>query len=122
MIANKQTEISILEKGNQEDIIEMSLDQDSSRVLMNMLSKNLYSDPIGSLIRETCSNALDSHRRINQTAPIIVSLGVNENNSYEFSVEDTGSGLDENDVKNIISKYGKSTKRLSNNELGMFGQ
>lgn len=121
MIANKQTEISILEKGNQEDVIEMSLDQDSSQILMNMLSKNLYSDPIGSLIRETCSNALDSHRRINQTAPIVVSLGVNENNSYEFSVEDIGSGLDEDDVKNIISKYGKSTKRMSVNELGMFG-
>ena len=41
----------------------MSLDMDSAQVLMQMLSKNLYSDAIGSTIRECASNALDSHRR-----------------------------------------------------------
>jgi hypothetical protein len=39
------------------------LDLDSAQMLMQMLSKNLYSDGIGSTIRETASNALDSHRR-----------------------------------------------------------
>jgi HSP90 family molecular chaperone len=53
--------------------------------------------------------------------PIIVSFGRNSEDNYEFSVEDFGTGLDADDVKNIISKYGKSTKRLSNNELGMMG-
>jgi HSP90 family molecular chaperone len=37
-------------------------------------------------------------------------------------VEDFGIGLDADDVRNIISKYGKSTKRNSNTELGMMGQ
>ncbi len=32
-----------------------------------------------------------------------------------------GIGLDNDDVVNIISKYGKSTKRDSNTELGMMG-
>ena len=100
----------------------MSLDLDSAQVLMQMLSKNLYSDAIGSTIRECASNALDSHRRAGSDKPIIVSLKRNKKaDTYEFAVEDFGIGLDADDVKNIISKYGKSTKRDSNTELGMMG-
>jgi HSP90 family molecular chaperone len=122
MILEKQKEASILQKGQSNDSIGMSLDMESANVLMQMLSKNLYSDAIGSTIRECTSNALDSHRRIgdNET-PIIVGLKTNEQGNYEFTVEDFGTGLDDDDVKNIISKYGKSTKRNSNNELGMMG-
>lgn len=102
--------------------VAMSLDLESAQVLMQMLSKNLYSDPIGSLIRECASNALDSHRRVDSTNPIIVSFNKDlESEDYLFSVEDFGAGLDAEDVKNIISKYGKSTKRDSENELGMMG-
>lgn len=119
MILEKQTNAVILEEGTQ-DTIGMSLDLDSAQILMQMLSKNLYSDAIGSTIRECASNALDSHRRAGTTDPIIVSLQTVDG-SYEFSVEDFGIGLDADDVKNIISKYGKSTKRNSANELGMMG-
>jgi HSP90 family molecular chaperone len=122
MILEKQTEANILQEGDSQGSIGMSLDLDSAQVLMQMLSKNLYSDAIGSTIRECASNALDSHRRAGVTDPIIVSLISNTENNYEFSVEDFGTGLDADDVKNIISKYGKSTKRNSNTELGMMGQ
>ena len=101
--------------------IGMSLDLDSAQILMQMLSKNLYSDSIGSTIRECASNALDSHRRAGVKDPIVVSLRMNDRDNYEFSVEDFGIGLDADDVRNIISKYGKSTKRNSNTELGMMG-
>ena len=98
----------------------MTLDLDSAQILMQMLSKNLYSDSIGSTIRETASNALDSHRRAGVDKPIVVSLE-EVNGNYEFSVEDFGLGLDADDVENIISKYGKSTKREEANSLGMWG-
>jgi len=98
----------------------MSLDLDSAQILMQMLSKNLYSDAVGSTIRECASNALDSHAGVDK--PIVVSFKANtESSNLEFSVEDFGIGLDADDVKNIISKYGKSTKRNSNTELGMMG-
>jgi hypothetical protein len=100
----------------------MSLDLDSAQVLMQMLSKSLYSDAIGSTVRECASNALDSHRRAGISDPIIVSLQQSGgSSSYEFTVEDFGIGLDADDVANIISKYGKSTKRNSTTELGMMG-
>jgi len=121
MILQKQKEAEILVQGEVQDTIGMSLDLDSAQMLMQMLSKNLYSDDIGSTIRETASNALDSHRRANVSDPIIVSFKSNQSYNYEFSVEDFGTGLDDEDVENIISKYGKSTKRQSANELGMWG-
>lgn len=121
MILEKQTEATVLQDGQSQDSIGMSLDLDSAQVLMQMLSKNLYSDSIGSTIRECASNALDSHRRAGQTKPIVVSFKAGESQNMEFSVEDFGIGLDADDVKNIISKYGKSTKRNSNTELGMMG-
>ena len=122
MILEKQTESHILEEGTTQETVKMSLDLDSAQVLMQMLSKNLYSDSIGSTIRECASNALDSHRRAGCDKPIIVSFKRNNQaNTYEFAVEDFGIGLDADDVRNIISKYGKSTKRNSNTELGMMG-
>ena len=122
MILEKQKESVVLQDGEQtQESIGMSLDLDSAQILMQMLSKNLYSDSIGSTIRECASNALDSHRRAGTKDPIIVSLGHATNSGYEFCVEDFGIGLDADDVRNIISKYGKSTKRNSANELGMMG-
>ena len=122
MILEKQTEALVQQEGTSQDSIAMSLDLDSAQILMQMLSKNLYSDSVGSTVRECASNALDSHRRAGVDKPIIVSFGRNDSNNYEFSVEDFGTGLDAEDVKNIISKYGKSTKRNSATELGMMGQ
>lgn len=123
MILEKQKEAMVVTDGDEvNESIGMSLDLDSAQILMQMLSKNLYSDAIGSTIRECASNALDSHRRAGVDDPIIVSFKMNDNGDYEFSVEDFGIGLDDDDVKNIISKYGKSTKRNSNVELGMMGQ
>jgi hypothetical protein len=121
MILEKQKEANVLQVGDSQESIGMSLDLDSAQILMQMLSKNLYSDAIGSTIRECASNALDSHRRAGVNKPIIVSLQANDTGGYEFSVEDFGIGLDAADVENIISKYGKSTKRNSDTELGMMG-
>jgi hypothetical protein len=121
MILEKQTEAHVLTEGQTQESIGMSLDLDSAQVLMQMLSKNLYSDDIGSAIRECASNALDSHRRAGVDTPIVVSFKASAASNYEFCVEDFGIGLDADDVRNIISKYGKSTKRESTTELGMMG-
>ena len=93
MILEKQKESHVLQEGESQDSIGMSLDLDSAQILMQMLSKNLYSDSIGSTIREWSSNALDSHRRTGIDKPIIVSFDRNSGDNYEFSVEDFGIGF-----------------------------
>lgn len=119
MILEKQTEGLILEEGIVQESTSMVIDAESHIFLMRMLSK-FYSDAIGSLIRETASNALDSHRKSNVSEPIIVGLK-NVNGNLEFSVEDFGEGIDDVIVENVIKKYGKSTKRNDAKALGAFG-
>ena len=121
MISEVQTGTNVLSDGDEAESMKMELDLDSAQILMQMLSKNLYSDPIGSTVRECASNALDSHRKAGVDKPIVVYLGHDSSYNYEFTVEDFGVGLDADDVKNIIRKYGKSTKRDSAIELGMMG-
>lgn len=119
MILEKQNEGLILEDGVVQESTAMEIDADSHVFLMRMLSK-FYSDSIGSLVRETVSNALDSHRSINSKDPIIVSLS-NTGNNFEFSVEDFGIGMDSHVVETVIKKYGKSTKRNDPKALGAYG-
>lgn len=121
MILEQQTENIVLEEGETDRVYATEIDMESIHFLKQMLSK-FYSDPIGSLIRETCSNALDSHREINTKDPIIVSFKRNAQGNYEFSVEDFGIGINEETIDKILKKYGKSTKRNSNTQLGAFGQ
>lgn len=120
MILEGKTETLLLEEGEVSESTNMEIDADSHIFMMRMLSK-FYSDNIGSPIRETASNALDSHRECGSTEPIIVSFKQNKDGNYEFSVQDFGCGLDDKDVENVIKKYGKSTKRQSVNQLGAFG-
>jgi hypothetical protein len=120
MILEKQTETLVLEEGEVQESTNMEIDADSHVFLMRMLSK-FYSDAIGSSVREIASNAFDSHKAAGVDDPIIVSLVKNNDGNFEFSVQDFGVGLDDNDVENIIKKYGKSTKRNSTNQLGAFG-
>lgn len=98
--------------------IAMTLDEQGLSHIMSLLT-NLYSDPALAAIRETCTNAIDSHIAAGQTKPIEVST---PNRLYPyFVVKDFGTGMSVDDVINIVSKYGASTKRQSDDYNGMMG-
>lgn len=120
MILEKQKENLELTDGEIHESFATVIDFDSADFLKQMLSK-FYSDAVGSLIRETASNALDSHREIDSSEPIIVSLGTNREGNWEYSVEDFGVGVDKDTINQVLRKYGKSTKRNSLNQLGAYG-
>ena len=105
MIQTVQKNSVVLEDGCQDiKSIKMSIDWESEEFLMQTLSKNFYSDNMGSVCRELSSNALDSHRRAKVIdIPIVVSFKRVSGGNYEFSVEDRGVGLDYDDVINILS-------------------
>jgi len=55
MIIEQNKDTVVLQEGLQDnDTIKMSLDIESSAFIMQMLSKNLYQEPISSTIREIC--------------------------------------------------------------------
>ena len=104
---------------------------------------NMYSDPIGSIVREITSNALDAHtEREKKKAgdwPLdpmedIRYLSDNKNVQIEYIesnkilgisqaiiFRDFGVGLSAQRVEDTYTVFGESTKRKSNDEIGGFG-
>ena len=88
--------------------------------MAKILSDGLYSDKIKSIIRELSCNAIDSHTESNKRdIPIEVHLPT----VFEpyFHVQDFGTGLDHEQVINIYTVYGASTKTNSNEFIGQLG-
>lgn len=98
--------------------VAMSFHADSVAHIMSVLT-DLYSDPELAVIREYSTNALDSQIAAGVNRPIEVTTP----NSFSpfFKVKDFGLGMDDNDIKNIYSQYGASTKRESDTQVGMLG-
>lgn len=115
----RQANVEIV--GDVDDRIEMGVDSESINHLMMILSSNLYQNSIGSIVREYTSNAIDANVEANIDEPVIVSLKKNTTGNWYFEVQDFGPGLDDVDFRNIISKYGKSTKKDKDNQLGYYG-
>lgn len=102
-----------------ESRVRMSFDENSIAHLMGVLT-DLYSDPELAVIREYSTNAWDAHIAAgNETEPIHVTLPTKLN--PVFSVKDYGTGMSLDDITENFSKYGWSSKRDNDNEVGMLG-
>ncbi len=91
-----------------------------SSVAYQILSKNLYSDPISAIIRELSSNAVDAHKQAGtENEPFVVHLPTSE--EPVFSIRDYGTGLSNEDMENLYTTFFDSTKRDSNEYTGCLG-
>ena len=99
------------------DSVKMSIDANSIDFLMHNLT-NLYSDPVSAVVREYSTNAYDSHVRSGQKHPVQINY---DDASNIFTVEDFGVGMSKQEIIDIYSKYGLSTKNNTNTEIGAFG-
>jgi hypothetical protein len=98
--------------------IAMGIDTKSLAFLQKVLT-DLYSDPILAVIREYSTNAWDSHVEAGQQRPIEVQTP--SSLTPFFKVRDYGIGLSVEDIREIYSQYGASTKRGTNAQTGMLG-
>jgi hypothetical protein len=98
--------------------VKMVIDENALAHIMSVLT-DLYSDPVGAVVREYSTNALDSHIEAGNTAPIEV-FTPNALSPF-FKVVDHGVGLSVDDITNMYSKYGASSKRETNEQVGMLG-
>jgi len=98
--------------------IDMSIDQSALHFIMSVLT-DLYSDPEMAIIREYSTNAFDAHIEDAVSRPIEVTTP--SPLSPYFRVRDYGLGLDDDDIREVYSLYGASTKRGSDDVVGMLG-
>lgn len=98
--------------------IAMEFDESARAHLMQVMT-DLYSDPELAVIREYSTNALDSHIEAGVKLPIEVTTPTTM--APFLAVTDHGVGLSVDDIHQIYSKYGASTKRDSNESVGMLG-
>ncbi len=110
-----QTDNNIISNLDVGDDIDFSIA--SNRTVFNILRKSIYSDPIGSCVREICANGLDAQRRLGkEKLPLHITL----NKNY-FTCRDFGVGMSPDTIQSVYSKYGASDKRESDEEQGCWG-
>lgn len=102
----------------QTDGVRMSIDVSAMAHIMDVLTK-LYGNPRLAILREYSTNALDSHIEAGNTDPIRVTLPTKFD--LNLTIHDHGVGMDAEDIVNTYSRYGTSTKRESNEAVGMLG-
>lgn len=104
-------------------VTAMKLDEDAHSTIFEIFTSGLYSDPIGSIIREITSNCFDSHveaKKNNPKNPVVVKI-TNEVSGMFISFIDKGVGMSPDRVHNIYGTYFKSTKNETNDQIGGFG-
>lgn len=93
---------------------------DDSPYAFQILTKQLYKNPIASIIRELTSNAIDAHQQANtQDLPITIALPTYL--EATFTIEDQGTGLSPEKIKETYTVFFRSDRRNSNKYIGGYG-
>lgn len=120
-------------KLNQNEIIEndsigdfkevrATISDENIALVIELASKDLYSNPIGSIIREITSNCFDANKESGSEKPILIELKKDyEDDTYYITFKDNGFGISPDRIEDIYMKWFSSTKRDNNVEIGGFG-
>lgn len=98
---------------------QFGISQEDQPMILHILRSQLYSDKILAPIREYTANGIDANLEAGSDKPVKVTIPSLLNN--EFRVRDFGFGLSEDQIYNVFSKYGRSTKRDNNDMIGGLG-
>ena len=99
--------------------VNCTIDPEDMRYISSLLRNN-YSNTILATIREPYANAVDANKE-NGLSPELIEVKSPTSLDQTFSIRDFGPGLSRDQIFNLYSKFGKSTKRDSNTKLGAFG-
>ena len=71
----------------------VSIDRNNIDFITTLLTSNLYSKPLDSFLRETISNAYDSHVEAGSNEYILLLIEDLGGSQYNISIRDYGTGL-----------------------------
>jgi hypothetical protein len=98
------------------------LAKDSDSMVFKLFTKNVYSNAIGTVVREITSNCFDSHAEAKVDTPVLLKKwfdGETETNYISFF--DYGVGISPYRMENVYGVYFESTKRGDDEQIGGFG-
>lgn len=88
--------------------------------IMEILRDTLYSDKVLAVLREYGANAWDAHR-MSEKASVPIKVTMPTAMTPTLCIRDFGKGLTEEEVFQVYTQYGESTKRDSDEGVGMLG-
>lgn len=100
------------------ETIAMGIRAEDMEHIMEVLA-GLYKNRLLAMIREYSCNAWDAHIEAACSLPIEVTLPSSFNPT--LTIRDYGLGLDAEGIREVYSQYGRSTKRGTNDQVGMLG-
>jgi len=103
-----------------ENSIKATISENKLGKLFDLL-QSPYSNPIGSIVRETSTNAWDAHVEAEVTEPIVIYFGVDASEGFYIEFRDFGIGMDQDRIHNVYVNYLESTKENTNDQSGYFG-
>ena len=118
MIATQKTHTLVRSHDFEES--EFGIDQEDISFVIDLLRNQIYSNKPLAVIREYTTNAIDAHAEVGKPdLPVKVTLPT----KFEptFKVRDYGTGLTDEEIRNLYTRYCKSTKRNSNAFTGQLG-
>jgi hypothetical protein len=117
MIEEQENEFEVISNISGERV-DLTIAPEAMQHIMGLLT-NLYSDNEAAPLREYSTNARDSHIEAGIDRPIEVTLPARL--APFLRIKDYGVGLSVKDIHDIYSRYGASTKRDTNEQVGMLG-
>ncbi len=99
---------------------DAGIDESNTGFMFDIVSKQMYKRPIQSIIREITSNCFDSHVEAKVDDPVVIILKSDEGGDF-ITFKDVGVGMSPERMRKIYSRYFSSTKRGTNDQIGMFG-
>lgn len=121
MVLEQPKQLEVKKIGDLNEGLTAGIDESSLPFVFELVSKQLYSNPIGSLIREYTSNCFDSHIEAEVDEPVIINQVYSVEEGYAIEFIDVGVGLSPDRIIRIFMNYFSSTKRETNNQIGGFG-
>ena len=115
----KQTIINTVSSGTEREG-QFGMRAEDMPGIFKILRSAIYSDKPLTVLREYFANSLDSHEKAgNSDQPIEITMPTVF--SMDLKIRDFGLGLSEDDVYNVFTQYGYSTKKQSKTSIGCLG-